>query len=119
MAYRAMPYKKENYNWKDFRLQSTLPPGAVINYANTFANRGLHRIHFHHRTLSEEQVYIKAARSCENQSKDNTNPSIEDGPLSLFARDQLKYQEAFTGKKLEISIIQSKKITSTVEQFIF
>jgi len=99
IAYRSMPYQNKNYRWKDYSNNWSIPNGSVVSLGNVFMSQGLHRIHFHHRTLKGDQVKVMASRSSENLSPSNTDPSIEGGPLSLFARDQLKFLEAFTGKK--------------------
>jgi len=71
--------------------------GVYIKYSD--AVNSLHRIHFHHRTLKNEQVQIINARSSSSLSKRDFHANIGGGPLSLFARNRVKYQESFLGKK--------------------
>ncbi len=94
--YNAAPYQKKRYKWKDY-----LNPYDFSFSSGTFNNdaSSLHRIHFHHRTLKNEQVKIIDSRSSSNLSKRAFQSNIEGGPLGLFARNRVKYQESFLGRK--------------------
>lgn len=94
--YYAEPYKNKKYKWKDYQYPyDNSSVGGVINLISS----SLHRIHFHHKTLKNEKVHIINSRSSSNLSKKGFESNIEGGPLSLFARDRVKYQESFLGKK--------------------
>ncbi|EDM44500.1 Oligopeptidase B [unidentified eubacterium SCB49] len=94
--YNAAPYQKKRYKWRDYLNPNDFSFGSgTFN----FAANDLHRIHFHHRTLKNEQVKIIDSRSSSNLSKRAFQSNIEGGPLSLFARNRVKYQESFLGRK--------------------
>ncbi len=95
--YYSMPYSNKKYKRKDYQsvLDFMNSDGSFsIDFANT-----LHRVHFHHQTLKGEQAHIINARSSSNLSKLRFYANIEGGPLSLFARNRVKYQQSFLGKK--------------------
>lgn len=93
--YYATPYRKKRYKRKDYQN----PYDASISFGTFNRDNSLHRIHFHHRTLKEERVNIIKSRSSNNLSKKDFYANIEGGPLSLFARNRVKYRESFLGKK--------------------
>jgi len=94
--YYEAPYTKKHYKWKhyqspyDFSLSS-----GIFN----FDSNSLHRIHFHHKTLKTEQVDIINSRASSSLSSKKFHANIEGGPLGLFSRNRVKYQESFLGKK--------------------
>jgi protease II len=94
--YYAQPYSTKNYKWKDYQnpYDFSLSSGTF-----SFDPNSLHRIHFHHRTLKEEQANIINSRSSSSLSNREFHSNIEGGPLGLFARNRIKYQESFLGKK--------------------
>jgi len=95
--YYASPYSNQKYKWKDYHNVFD-----IVNSNGTFGYEffnSLHRIHFHHRTLKNEQANIIKARSSSNLSKREFHAHIEGGPLGLFARNRVKYQQSFLGKK--------------------
>jgi len=94
--YNEAQYLKKKYKWKDYQN----PNDFSFNSGTfNFNSNSLHRIHFHHRTLKNEQVQIINARSSSSLSKRDFHANIGGGPLSLFARNRVKYQESFLGKK--------------------
>jgi len=99
-SYYSRPYSYQKYRGKDY-YNSFLNPGGNITSSYMFLGLGndLHRFHFHDRTLKEEGVQIHNARSSEDLTKYKMNGSIQGGPLSLFAKNRMKYQESFLGKK--------------------
>ncbi|MFK7980298.1 MAG: carboxypeptidase-like regulatory domain-containing protein [Saprospiraceae bacterium] len=95
--YYSLPYRNEKYKRKDYQsVYDFLNSNGTfsIDFSNT-----LHRVHFHHQTLKGEQANIVKARSSSNLSKRRFYANIEGGPLSLFARNRVKYQQSFLGKK--------------------
>jgi len=94
--YYAMPYEVKKYKWKHYQN-----PFDLSNSSGTFNfnSNSLHRIHFHHKTLKGEQANIINSRSSSSLSKREFHGNIEGGPLGLFARNRVKYQESFLGKK--------------------
>ena len=96
-SYYALPYSNQKYKWKDYQNVFDF-----LNSNGTFSIdffNGLHRVHFHHQTLKGERANIIKARSSSNLSKREFHASIEGGPLGLFARNRVKYQQSFLGKK--------------------
>ncbi len=93
--YYALPYSKQKYKWKDY--QNTYDFSFSSGTFN-FDSNSLHRIHFHHKTLKNEQVNIIKSRSSSSLSKREFHANIEGGPLGLFARNRVKYQQSFLGK---------------------
>ncbi len=93
--YYAAPYRKKNYKWREYQnpFDFSFGIGAFSN------SNDLHRIHFHHKTTKEEKVNIIDSRSSDNLSKKDFESNIAGGPLGLFARNRVKYQESFLGKK--------------------
>ena len=94
--YYASPYKNEKYRWRDYQ---NIADFSASSGAFSFDTNSLHRIHFHHKTLKSEQVHIINSRSSSNLSKRDFHSNIEGGPLSLFARNRVKYQQSFLSKK--------------------
>jgi len=94
--YYAEPYSNKNYRWKDYQNPSDY---SFSNGSFSFFSNSLHRVHFHHRTLKNEQVDIIDSRSSSNLSKRDFEANIEGGPLGLFARNRVKYQQSFLGNK--------------------
>jgi len=95
--YYALPYSNQKYKWKDYQnVFDFAASNGTFDY--DFSNT-LHRIHFHHHTLKEEQAHIIKARSSSNLTKQEFLSNIEGGPLGLFARNRVKYQQSFLGKK--------------------
>ncbi|WP_179353926.1 prolyl oligopeptidase family serine peptidase [Winogradskyella vidalii] len=94
--YYEAPYRKKKYKWRDYQspYDFSMSVGTF-----SFSDNALHRIHFHHQTLKDEQVNIINSRSSSNLSKRNFNANIQGGPLGLFARNRVKYQQSFLGKK--------------------
>ena len=99
-SYYSLPYSNKKYKIKNY-YNSFLNPGGNIIPSYKFYDLGndLHRFHFHDATLKEEGVQIHKARSSEDLTKYKMNASIQGGPLSLFARNRIKYQQTFLGKK--------------------
>ncbi|MEP2239148.1 MAG: carboxypeptidase-like regulatory domain-containing protein, partial [Maribacter sp.] len=94
--YYAEPYSNKNYKWKEYQNPSDY---SFSNGSFNFYSNSLHRVHFHHRTLKNEQVAIINSRSSSNLSKRDFEANIEGGPLGLFARNRVKYQQSFLGNK--------------------
>ncbi len=99
-SYYSLPYSNKKYKRKDYQSNFENPSGVIFS---SFTYMGfeldLHRFHFHFQTLKEEAVNIHNARSSENLTKYRMNASIKGGPLSLFARNRVKYQDSFLGNK--------------------
>ncbi|WP_324027124.1 prolyl oligopeptidase family serine peptidase [Maribacter sp. BPC-D8] len=94
--YYAEPYSNKNYKWKEYQNPSDY---SFSNGSFNFYSNSLHRVHFHHRTLKNEQVAIINSRSSSNLSNRDFEANIEGGPLGLFARNRVKYQQSFLGNK--------------------
>ena len=94
--YYATPYTNKIYKYKDYQnpYDYSFSSGTF-----NFSLNSLHRIHFHHRTLKEEQTNIINSRSSFNLSKREFDANIEGGPLGLFARNRVKYRQSFLGNK--------------------
>jgi len=97
-SYYSAPYAKQNYKWKDYQSAYAHWSNSLSNIFD-FTGSSLHRSHFHHETLKEEQMKIIDSRSSLNGSVRNMDANIQGGPLGLFGRDRLKYQKSFLGKK--------------------
>ena len=98
VTYRSAPYAHQKYRWKAY----TNPSGWGSTLSSIFAfdpRDNLHRSHFHHTTLKDEQVLVHNARGSENQTVRHMNGNVRGGPLGLFARDRMKYQKSFLGPK--------------------
>jgi protease II len=93
--YYEAPYRKKKYKWRDYQF----PYNISFSTGAFNSENALHRIHFHHKTLKEEQANIINSRSSGSLSKREFNANIEGGPLGLFARNRVKYKESFLGKK--------------------
>lgn len=94
--YYSTPYTNKNYKYRDYQYPFDF---SFSSGTFSFDTNTLHRVHFHHRTLKEEQVQIIDSRSSSSLSKKAFTSNIEGGPLGLFARDRVKYQESFLGNK--------------------
>ncbi|QNK77922.1 prolyl oligopeptidase family serine peptidase [Winogradskyella sp. PAMC22761] len=94
--YYEAPYRKKKYNWRDYQSPYDF---SMSSGTFNFEASSLHRIHFHHQTLKEEQVNVINSRSSASLSKREFHGNIEGGPLSLFSRNRVKYQQSFLGKK--------------------
>ncbi len=94
--YYALPYSKKKYKRRDYQFPYDF---SFSSGTFNFDFNSLHRIHFHHRTLKHEQVNIIKSRSSSSLSKREFHANIEGGPLGLFARNRVKYQQSFLGKK--------------------
>ena len=98
VTYRSAPYLDKKYKWKHY--VNTMEWGTtMVSFFGFDPREHLHRSHFHHRTLKEEQVHVHDARGSENATTRHMNGNIIGGPLGLFGRDRMKYQEAFLGPK--------------------
>lgn len=97
-SHHAAPYTNKKYKWKHYENPNNLFNGSLSALVN-FAGGDLHRSHFHHKTLKEDQVKIIDSRSSLNYSKRDMNANIMGGPLSLFGRDRVKFRESFLGRK--------------------
>ena len=99
-SYYSLPYSNKNYKRKAYQ-NNFQNPGGIMASSFMFFGLGhdLHRVHFHFKTLKGERVKIHNARSSEELTKYKMNGTIQGGPLSLFARDRVKYQESFLGNK--------------------
>jgi len=99
-SYYSLPYSNQKHKSKDYYNSFLDPRGNTIpSYMFFDLGNNLHRFHFHYWTLKDEGVQIYKARSSEDLTKYKMNGSIQGGPLSLFARNRIKYQETFLGKK--------------------
>ncbi|MEM6376672.1 MAG: prolyl oligopeptidase family serine peptidase [Bacteroidota bacterium] len=97
-SYHSAPYPTKKLNYKDYAS----PFGnisASMSYFSDFAGAALHRVHFHHSTLKGDQVKIIDSRASLNRTTRDMNANITGGPLSLFARNRVKYQQSFLGRK--------------------
>ena len=94
--YYEAPYSKKKYKWRDYQSPYDF---SMSSGTFSFSDHSLHRIHFHHQTLKEEQVNIINSRSSSSLSQREFHANIEGGPLGLFARNRVKYQQSFLGKK--------------------
>jgi len=94
--YYEAPYLKKKYKWRDYQSPYDF---SVSAGTFSFDASSLHRLHFHYQTLKEEQVNIINSRSSASLSKREFHGNIEGGPLGLFGRNRVKYQESFLGKK--------------------
>ncbi|RED45258.1 protease II [Winogradskyella eximia] len=94
--YYEAPYSKKKYKWRDYQSPYDF---SMSSGTFNFSDNSLHRIHFHHQTLKDEQVNIINSRSSSNLSQRDFKANIEGGPLGLFARNRVKYQQSFLGKK--------------------
>ncbi|MBL4709127.1 MAG: prolyl oligopeptidase family serine peptidase [Flavobacteriales bacterium] len=91
-------YRKKGYKWKDFRNSGIGNVGSLSSF-NYFGGARLHRIHFNHRTIANDQVKVIDSRSSDNLTTTAMNANIEGGPLSILGRDRLKYKHSFLGEK--------------------
>ncbi len=98
LEYRSEPYQKKKYRWKEYTSPYAIGTTLQSNFFD--AGESLHRVHFHHQTLKKEAVRIIDSRASLNGSIRNMDASIVGGPLSLFARDRVKYQQSFLGSHL-------------------
>lgn len=94
--YYELPYNNEKYKSRDYQYPNNF---SFSNGTFNFDSNSLHRIHFHHRSLEDEQVNIVNSRSSSSRSKREFHSNIAGGPLGLFARNRVKYQQSFLGKK--------------------
>jgi len=98
VEYRSEPYQKKKYRWKEYT--SPYAFGTTLQSAFFNPNESLHRVHFHHQTLKKEAVRILDSRASLNGSSRDMDANIVGGPLSLIARDRVKYQQSFLGPHL-------------------
>ncbi len=94
--YYALPYTRKKYKWKDYQFPFDY---SLVGGTLSFNANSLHRLHFHHTTLKDEHVNIIESRSSNSLSKKEFHANIAGGPLGLFARNRVKYQQSFLGKK--------------------
>ncbi|MEM9930195.1 MAG: carboxypeptidase-like regulatory domain-containing protein, partial [Bacteroidota bacterium] len=98
VRHRSAPYQKGDYRNKDLANPNdwgtTLSGGTWL-----YAGASLHRIHFHHQSLKTDQLQVVDARASENGTRRKMKANIQGGPLSLFARDRVKFQQSFLGEK--------------------
>lgn len=97
ISYRSSGYGPKKYRWKAY--ESPHGWGTTLSNPTGYAGANLHRIHFHHRTLKTDDVFVIDARASENGTTRNMNANVIGGPLSLFARDRVRFQESFLGSK--------------------
>ncbi|MEM6769500.1 MAG: S9 family peptidase [Bacteroidota bacterium] len=98
VRHRSAPYQKGEYRNKD--LANPNDWGTTLSSGTWFyAGANLHRIHFHHQSLKADQLEVIDARASENGTRRKMKASIQGGPLSLFARDRVKFQKSFLGDK--------------------
>lgn len=116
--YYELPYNNEKYKWRDYQYPFDFSLGFG---AFSFDSNSLHRTHFHHRTLKKEQVNIIDSRSSSNLSKRNFNSNIEGGPLGLFGRNRVKYQESFLEKKAkrDFAYTISEELDATSGEWLY
>ena len=95
--YYAAPYSNQKYKRKAYQSTFDFSQNSS-SFGFDFYN-SLHRFHFHHQTLKAEHVDIIDSRSSSNLSKKAFYANIEGGPLGLFARNRVKYQQSFLGRK--------------------
>ena len=94
--YYEAPYIKKKYKWKHYQSPYDF---SMSSGTFNFDSNSLHRIHFHHKTLKTEQVNIINSRASSSLSQKDFHANIEGGPLGLFSRNRVKYQQSFLGKK--------------------
>lgn len=94
VTYRASAYGPKKYKWKKY--ESPYGWGTTLGGGG---GDGLHRIHFEHKTLKTDDVFVLDARASENGTTRNMESNIIGGPLSLLGRDRVRFQESFLGKK--------------------
>jgi protease II len=94
--YYAVPYTRKKYKGRDYQFPFDF---SMSSGTFSFDSNDLHRLHFHHRTLKKEKANINNARASASLSKRAFHANIEGGPLGLFARNRVKYQQSFLGKK--------------------
>jgi protease II len=99
VKYYYAPYKRKRYKWKDYAYGYFSPFGSLSTF-HTYAGARLHRIHFFQNTLKEDQAKILDSRSSDDLTKTKMHANIEGGPMGLMSKDRVKFQEAFTGKKM-------------------
>ncbi|MEM8567895.1 MAG: prolyl oligopeptidase family serine peptidase [Bacteroidota bacterium] len=97
--YHYAPYQNKKYKWKDYGNVWVGASGSLSNY-NTYAGSRLHRFHFAHRTLKEDQLKVIDSRSSYDLTKTRMHANIEGGPLGLLGRDRIKFQDSFLGNKM-------------------
>lgn len=97
VSYRSDAYTGKNYKWKDYANVNNW--GTTLGSNIFFAGASLHRVHFHHQTLKTDQLKVIDSRGSENGTRRAMKANITGGPLSLFSRDRVKFQESFLGKK--------------------
>ena len=93
-------YQRKPYKWKDFNSSDGARALSSLSIVSYFPGTRLHRIHFDHETIAEDQVKIIDCRSSDNLTKTSMNANIEGGPLSLLGRDRVKYKHSFLGAKM-------------------
>ncbi|MEO0339382.1 MAG: carboxypeptidase-like regulatory domain-containing protein, partial [Bacteroidota bacterium] len=97
-SYYSVAYPKKKLKWKDYAS----PFGnyySTLSVFSDFAGANLHRIHFHYQSQKDEQVKIIDSRASLNGTQRDMKANIAGGPLSLFARNRMKYQQSFLGPK--------------------
>lgn len=87
-------YQEKSYKWKDYRVEG-MQAVATLSNSNFYNGRSLHRSHFHHNTVGNDQAKVVDCRSSDNLTKTDMFANIQAGPLGIFSKDYLKYKAAF------------------------
>ncbi|MEL7004900.1 MAG: carboxypeptidase-like regulatory domain-containing protein, partial [Bacteroidota bacterium] len=98
VQYNYAPYKKGGFKWREYANAYGGVAGS-LSRLNNYAGSRLHRIHFHQRTLKEDQVKIIDSRASADLTKTRMHANIEGGPMGILARDRVKFQKSFLGGK--------------------
>lgn len=88
------PYQKKSYKWRDYSIEAQSSITSLSN-SNMFNGKSLHRSHFHHRTVAEDQAKVIDSRSSKNLTKTDMYAHVQGGPMGIFSKDYLKYKAAF------------------------
>lgn len=87
-------YQEKSYKWKDYRVEGMQAVSTLRN-SNLYNGLSLHRSHFHHSTVGNDQAKVIDCRSSDNLTKTDMFANIQAGPLGIFSKDYLKYEAAF------------------------
>ncbi len=88
------PYQEDPYKWRDYMVEAQYSISSLSN-SNMFSGRSLHRSHFYHQTMNQDQARVIDSRSSMNLTKTDMYANIEGGPMGIFSKDYLKYKAAF------------------------
>ena len=87
-------YQEKSYKWKDYRVEGMQAVSTLRN-SNLYNGLSLHRSHFHHSTVGNDQAKVIDCRSSDNLTKTDMFANIQAGLLGIFSKDYLKYKAAF------------------------